>query len=81
MKLVVITGCLGLIGSYVTHRCLEKGWKVPRKPKDHHLRRAYALGDLYEKSGSLPRARELFIWIRRHSPKFADVGERVRDLS
>jgi len=28
MKLVVVTGCLGLIGSYVTHRCLEKGWKV-----------------------------------------------------
>lgn len=28
MKLVTITGCLGLIGSYVTRRCLEKGWKV-----------------------------------------------------
>ena len=28
MKLVVITGCLGLIGSYVTRRCLQKGWKV-----------------------------------------------------
>ena len=28
MKLVVVTGCLGLIGSYVTRRCLEKGWKV-----------------------------------------------------
>ena len=28
MKLVVITGCLGLIGSYVTRKCLEKGWKV-----------------------------------------------------
>jgi len=28
MKLVVITGCLGLIGSYVTARCLAKGWKV-----------------------------------------------------
>ena len=28
MKLVVITGCLGLIGSYVTRSCLEKGWKV-----------------------------------------------------
>ena len=62
-------------------RILEKGWKVPRHPKDHHLRRAYALGDLYEKSGALPRARELFIWIRRNSPKFADVSERVRDLS
>jgi dTDP-glucose 4,6-dehydratase len=28
MKLVVITGCLGLIGSYVTRKCLSKGWKV-----------------------------------------------------
>ena len=28
MKLVVITGCLGLIGSHVTRQCLEKGWKV-----------------------------------------------------
>ena len=28
MKLVVVTGCLGLIGSYVTRRCLQQGWKV-----------------------------------------------------
>ena len=28
MKLVVITGCLGLIGSHVTRACLDKGWKV-----------------------------------------------------
>lgn len=28
MKLVTITGCLGLIGSYVTRACLTKGWKV-----------------------------------------------------
>jgi len=28
MKLVVITGCLGLIGSHVTRQCLKKGWKV-----------------------------------------------------
>lgn len=28
MKLVVITGCLGLIGSYVTRECLSKGWMV-----------------------------------------------------
>lgn len=27
-KLVVITGCLGLIGNYVTRKCLNKGWKV-----------------------------------------------------
>ena len=28
MKIVYITGCLGFIGSYVTRRCLERGWKV-----------------------------------------------------
>jgi len=28
MKLIVITGCLGFIGSYVTRACLERGWKV-----------------------------------------------------
>tara|TARA_R110002126_G_scaffold2803_1_gene15516 strand:- start:2763 stop:3713 length:951 start_codon:yes stop_codon:yes gene_type:complete len=28
MKLVVITGCLGLIGSYLTKKCLNMGWKV-----------------------------------------------------
>jgi nucleoside-diphosphate-sugar epimerase len=28
MKLVVITGCLGFIGSHVTKKCLDLGWKV-----------------------------------------------------
>jgi dTDP-glucose 4,6-dehydratase len=28
MKLIVITGCLGLIGSHVTKECLDKGWMV-----------------------------------------------------
>lgn len=28
MKIVYITGCLGFIGSYITRRCLEKGWYV-----------------------------------------------------
>tara|TARA_R100000458_G_C8274699_1_gene249702 strand:- start:768 stop:1718 length:951 start_codon:yes stop_codon:yes gene_type:complete len=28
VKLVVVTGCLGFIGSYVTRRCLDLGWKV-----------------------------------------------------
>ena len=28
MKLVVITGCLGFIGSHVTAACLKRGWRV-----------------------------------------------------
>ena len=28
MKVVYITGCLGLIGSHITRACLNKGWYV-----------------------------------------------------
>ena len=28
MKLVTITGCLGLIGSHLTRKCLDLGWRV-----------------------------------------------------
>jgi len=28
MKIVYVTGCLGFIGSYVTRKCLERGWRV-----------------------------------------------------
>jgi dTDP-glucose 4,6-dehydratase len=28
MKIVYVTGCLGFIGSYITRRCLQKGWYV-----------------------------------------------------
>lgn len=28
MRIVYITGCLGFIGSYITRKCLDKGWYV-----------------------------------------------------
>jgi len=28
MKAVYVTGCLGFIGSYITRRCLQRGWHV-----------------------------------------------------
>ena len=28
MKVVYVTGCLGFIGSYITKKCLNKGWQV-----------------------------------------------------
>jgi tetratricopeptide (TPR) repeat protein len=37
-----------------------------RKPKDHHVRTWYALADLYERAGEVPRARELFRRVRDH---------------
>jgi thioredoxin-like negative regulator of GroEL len=61
-------------------RLLEKGWRIPSRPQDHHLRRAYALADLYERSGQPVRARELFRWVLAADRTFADVAERVRAI-
>ncbi|MEZ5381121.1 MAG: hypothetical protein R2754_04920 [Microthrixaceae bacterium] len=61
-------------------RMLEKGWKAPRRPREDHLRRAYALADLLERAGSVPRSRELFQWLVRVAPDFADAEERLRNL-
>jgi tetratricopeptide (TPR) repeat protein len=61
-------------------RILEKGWTRPKRPRPHHLRRAYALADLYERSGELPRARELFEWVASQAPDLADVRARVDNL-
>ena len=61
-------------------RILEKGWKAPGRPREHHLRRAYALADLYQRAGRLPRSRALFDWIAGASPGYLDVEQRRRDL-
>ena len=61
-------------------RLLEKGWKAPKRPKDVHLRRAYALADLLERAGSIPRARQLFAWLSNAAPGFADVDARLSAL-
>ncbi len=62
-------------------RLLEKGWKPPKRPREDHLRRAYALADVYERSGRVARAREVFSWVQSHEPHFGDIAERVAALS
>ncbi len=61
-------------------RLIEKGWHIPARPQSHHLRRAYAMADLYERSGAPVRARELFLWVRSIDVDFADVVDRLRQL-
>ncbi len=61
-------------------RVLEQNRPTPKKPQSHHLRRAYALADLYDRAGRAPRARELFKWVARHDPDLADVEARVKAL-
>lgn len=56
---------------------LGKGFRMPKRPMEHHLRRAYALADLYERSGDVPQARTLFVLVARAEPGFLDAAERA----
>jgi tetratricopeptide (TPR) repeat protein len=60
---------------------LERAGASPKRVQAHHLRAWYALADLYERAGEIPRARELFERIRRHDPGFADAAERLAALA
>jgi tetratricopeptide (TPR) repeat protein len=51
-----------------------------RNPSDRHLRQWYALGDLYERAGDVPRARELFLRVARVDPEAYDVADRLDSL-
>ena len=55
-------------------------WRLPRQPREHHLRRAYALADLFERAGDVSRARDLFERIQRADARFGDVGRRLKAL-
>jgi tetratricopeptide (TPR) repeat protein len=61
-------------------RLLEKGPVKVKKPKAHHLRLWYALGDLYERAGDTPKARALFERVAAAEPDFADAAERAATL-
>jgi len=85
---VVTEGRIVLAGSYADQgdlakaiKTLQVGWKLPRRPGDQHLRRAYALADFYDRIGKTAKARELFKWISGHDPHFSDVKTRVKQLS
>lgn len=60
---------------------LAKGWRWPQRPAMHHLRRAYALADLYERAGDLPAARELFVRVASHEPALGGAASRAAALA
>lgn len=51
-----------------------------RKPRLHHLREWYALADLYERAGDVPRARDLFSRVDAVDDGAFDTRERLRAL-
>lgn len=59
---------------------LEQGFTFPKRAKEHHLRRAYALADCYERAGDVVRARDLFERVAGVDPDFADARRRARSL-
>jgi tetratricopeptide (TPR) repeat protein len=59
---------------------LEQARAEPKRPRDHHLRLWYALADLYERAGDVPKARRLFRRIADHDPEFFDVTDRARGV-
>lgn len=48
MKIVYVTGCLGFIGSYVTRRCLERGWQVRGIDKATYASDVELLDEFYQ---------------------------------
>jgi tetratricopeptide (TPR) repeat protein len=59
---------------------LAAGVRPTKRARIHHLRMAYALADLYERAGDLPRARDLFRRVADTEPEFVDVQARIHAL-
>ena len=59
---------------------LESAKTNVKRPRDHHVRTWYALADLYERAGELPRARELFRRVVVADPELSDARDRLRSI-
>jgi tetratricopeptide (TPR) repeat protein len=78
---IVAAGCKadqGDLAGAIT--MLEKAARKVAKPQDRHLRQWYALADLYERAGDVPRARDLFNRVASVDPDAFDVRGRIRAL-
>ena len=60
---------------------LEQAKTKERPPPLHHLRVWYALADLYERAGDVPRARALFRTVLDADPTLFDTAGRISALA
>ena len=51
-----------------------------RNPSGRHVRQWYVLGDLYERAGDVPRARQYFERVGKAEPQAYDVSARLAAL-
>jgi tetratricopeptide (TPR) repeat protein len=68
-----LEGAIELLGAAGAARAL-------RRPAERHIRQWYLLGDLLEKSGDIPQAREMFERVVRADPGLADASQRLAAL-
>jgi tetratricopeptide (TPR) repeat protein len=62
-------------------RILERAPSGGKRARSHHVRMWYALADLYERAGDVPRARDMFKRVAEHDPELADVSYRLANLA
>jgi tetratricopeptide (TPR) repeat protein len=85
----VAEGRLVMAGSLADRGRLEEGiallaapaGKPVRHPAERHVRQWYALADLHERAGDLPRARELFRRVVEADAELSDATERLAALA
>lgn len=78
---IVFAGSLADQGKLTEAIAALEASKPPnRRPQEHHLRVTYALADLHERAGNVPRARQLFAVVAAADPELGDVAARLRAL-
>lgn len=80
---LVMAGALVDQGKMLAAIRLLESEPIPRPAlmMPHHLKRWYALADLYERSGDLARARRSFADLAKAAPRFGDVQQRAASLA
>jgi tetratricopeptide (TPR) repeat protein len=53
---------------------------APKRVRDYHLKQWYVIGDLYDRSGDIVKARNFFKRVASVDPRYADVGDRLATL-
>jgi tetratricopeptide (TPR) repeat protein len=59
---------------------LERSARRVSHPQERHVRQWYALADLYERAGDMPKARQFFGRVAAADPDAFDVRQRFRAL-
>lgn len=78
---IVAAGCRADQGDLAgAINLLEKALRRVKHPQERHLRQWYALADLYERAGDVPRARDLFNRVASADPESFDVRARLKAL-